>query len=258
MEKDEYLTWLEEQIKDEKSSSLYFKNNSTEAARRNVDIMLLVQHISKKDKNRITGFVDATDFALDEDFNIYDFTMKQKKGVLVKLTDSKGENHFFIKEGKTLSGKSQIFQFDRFLDVNDIKYLSDVISKDILYKDIEKVYDKLSRDPLHQRKNKFFKTVSDVKKEYSQEKLNNIGVGFEKEFKKAVTEASITQSPVDIAKTLYKNMNRQEKKDFHAAFATYTKEGFDTLLEKWKIEAVILKSKKDRKPTHKHELNFNR
>ena len=246
MKRDEklYFAALEKLVRDEKRNSIFFSDKSDSFA---LDIELLMRHLQKNDPDFIEHmydqYIDTTQLKGFKNVNeVRELVANMKKGSVVKWSDGKGNELYYVNQGRNImTGKKQIYVTTANLSKKDVKALRKSFMEKILKKDLETVYKKIQKEQQLKKGKKLglLKRNLVITQDYKNKELENIGTGFEKQFKKVFKEVgSASVDPNLIAATMIHNMSKGEQRDIAAAFSTFTESGFKSLLNKWKDEAL--------------------
>lgn len=246
-EEKEYFAALENLIRSEKKNSVFFREGSDSFA---LDIELLMRHLLQNDPHFTDHMFDHyVDTSQLKGFNtvaeVRELVAKMDKGSVVKWKDREGRELFYVNQGKNiLTGKKQIYVCTNLLSKKDVKSLQKSFMEHILKKDLKNVYKKIQKEQLKDRSRKpsFIKEAVTRRKDYREKELENIGTGFERQFKKIVKElGSPNVDPKTVAVSMFRTMSKGEQRDISAAFSHMTTEGFNSMLTKWRDETVGIK-----------------
>ena len=242
-EEKEYYDYLEKTIREQKSESSFWNRNSNSY---DMDILLLLNHIQKKNPHlidRIFGnFIDVTGKDGISRQDILNFMGKTDKGTVCKWKDENGEEILLMNNGQRFSKKSkQILVFGKNLNKDDLELFKKSMYGSVLKRDVQKIYDKISRDENIRKKSKSSVSFTDSIATRNEKIDDHSASSFEKNFKLLVKEQGTLCIPHATADTMLAFMPGTEKQKLAqnlASIGVKNENDWEHLLDKWKNEAL--------------------
>lgn len=256
MKKDEekkYYAWLENLVRGKIGSTLKTKEE------RDVEIMMIAQQILKKYPNLmdrlIAGTIDTTSLSAQGEQDIVRFLGKSEKGTTVIWKDRNGTEYLFINagEGSSINKKRVLILSDAQLHKDDFKSL---LFTKLLTKDIEHIYNKAYEKNRRKQSKRVIPDLFSSKNSF----INSAG-SFEKNFKKMIQKQGYGASGMGTASVMIRTMSAGEKKKLNQAFAAMGIKNADdlqTILEKWRMEAMQPSLKSKLSHNRKYEIEMER
>lgn len=250
-----YYKWLEILIRNRKKSELYLTDINKDE--KDIEIMLLAEQIIKKNPkvldDIIAGTVDATQNRNISQKDVLDFLSKTEKGTIVTWKDKDGNEYLFVNAGKGSFNKKRILILGEDFKVDDLNTLKKALARQVLLKDIKKVYENIARKQQTEKRNKTY-----LKDMFSEKnKIENTASNFKKNFKKIVKEYNGISSMATVG-LMVKTMSGTEKKKLTESFTAMGikgKNALETTLNAWRIEAINEMQNKSKKPKIRHSMS---
>jgi len=250
-----YYKWLEDVIRDRKKSELYLTDINQDE--KDIEIMLLAEQIIKKNPkvldDIIAGTVDATQNRNITQKNVLDFLGKTEKGTIVTWKDKDGNEYLFVNAGRGSFNKKRILILGEDFKVDDLNQLKKALARQVLLKDIKKVYEDIARKQLTEKRKKVY-----LKEMFSEKnKIENTASNFKKNFKKIVKEYNGISSMATVG-LMVKTMSGTEKKKLSESFTSMGikgKNALETTLNAWRNEALNEMQNKSKKPKIRHSMS---
>ena len=254
IEEFSYYKWLEDVIRDRKKSELYLTDINQDE--KDIEIMLLAEQIIKKNPkvldDIIAGTVDATQNRNISQKDVLDFLGKTEKGTIVTWKDKNGNEYLFVNAGRGSFNKKRILILGEDFKVDDFNTLKKALARQVLLKDIKKVYEEIARKQQTEKRNKVY-----LKDMFSEKnKIENTASNFKKNFKKIVKEYNGISSMATVG-LMVKTMSGSEKKKLAQSFTSMGikgKSALETTLNAWRNEALSEMQNKSRKPKIRHSM----
>ncbi len=254
IEEFSYYKWLEDVIRDRKKSELYLTDINQDE--KDIEIMLLAEQIIKKNPkvldDIIAGTVDATQNRNISQKDVLDFLGKTEKGTIVTWKDKNGNEYLFVNAGRGSFNKKRILILGEDFKVDDLNTLKKALARQVLLKDIKKVYEEIARKQQTEKRNKVY-----LKDMFSEKnKIENTASNFKKNFKKIVKEYNGISSMATVG-LMVKTMSGSEKKKLAQSFTSMGikgKSALETTLNAWRNEALSEMQNKSRKPKIRHSM----
>ena len=147
-EEKEYFAYLEKIIREQKAKSGFWRRNTSSYE---MDILMLMNHIARKNPHladRIVGnFVDTTGMKDCSKQDILSFMGRTEKGTICKWRNERGEEIYLVNNGENFFRQSkQILVFGNHMNRGDLELLRKSMYGAVLKRDIQKVYEKISRE----------------------------------------------------------------------------------------------------------------
>lgn len=223
IEEFSYYKWLEDLIRDRKKSELYLTDINKDE--KDIEIMLLAEQIIRKNPkvldDIIAGTVDATQNKNISQKDVLDF-----QRILILGEDFK---------------------------VDDLNTLKKALARQVLLKDIKKVYEDIARKQQTEKRNKTY-----LKDMFSEKnRIENTASNFKKNFKNIVKEYNGISSMATIG-LMVKTMSGSEKKKLTESFTAMGikgKNALETTLNAWRNEALNEMQNKSKKPKIRHSIS---
>lgn len=255
IEEFSYYKWLEDLIRDRKKSELYLTDINQDE--KDIEIMLLAEQIIKKNPkildDIIAGTVDATQNKNISQKDVLDFLGKTEKGTIVTWKDKDGNEYLFVNAGRGSFNKKRILILGEDFKADDLNTLKKVLARQVLLKDIKKVYEDIAKKQQTEKRNKLF-----LKDMFSEKnKIDNTASNFKKNFKKIVKEYNGISSMATVG-LMVKTMSGSEKKKLTESFAAMGikgKNALETTLNAWRNEALNEIRNKSKKPKIRHSIS---
>lgn len=255
IEEFSYYKWLEDLIRDRKKSELYFSDINQDE--KDIEIMLLAEQIIKRNPkvldDIIAGTVDTTRNRNISQKDVLDFLGKTEKGTIVTWKDKDGNEYFFVNAGRGSFNKKRILILGEDFKVDDLKTLKKALARQVLLKDIKKVYEDIAKKQQSEKRNKLF-----LKDMFSEKnKIENTASNFKKNFKKIVKEYNGISSMATVG-LMVKTMNGSEKKKLTESFTAMGikgKNALETTLNAWRNEALNEMQNKSKKPKIRYSMS---
>lgn len=250
-----YYKWLEDLIESRKKSEIYLTDINQDE--KDIEIMLLAEQIIKKNPkildDIIAGTVDATQNRNITQKNVLDFLGKTEKGTIVTWKDKDGNEYLFVNAGRGSFNKKRILILGEDFKVDDLNTLKKALARQVLLKDIKKVYEDIARKQLTEKRKKVY-----LKEMFSEKnKIENTASNFKKNFKKIVKEYNGISSMATVG-LMVKTMSGTEKKKLSESFTSMGikgKNALETTLNAWRNEALNEMQNKSKKPKIRHSLS---
>ncbi|WP_288958420.1 hypothetical protein [uncultured Treponema sp.] len=250
-----YYKWLEDLIKSRKKSEIYLTDINQDE--KDIEIMLLAEQIIKKNPkvldDIIAGTVDATQNRNISQKDVLEFLGKTEKGTIVTWKDKDGNEYLFVNAGRGSFNKKRILILGEDFKVDDLNQLKKTLARQVLLKDIKKVYEDIARKQLTEKRNKIY-----LKDMFSEKnKIENTASNFKKNFKKIVKEYNGISSMATVG-LMVKTMSASEKKKLSESFTSMGikgKNALETTLNAWRNEALNEMQNKSKKPKIRHSLS---
>ena len=255
IEEFSYYKWLEDLIRDRKKSELYLTDINQDE--KDIEIMLLAEQIIKRNPkvldDIITGTVDATQNKNISQKDVLDFLGKTEKGTIVTWKDKDGNEYLFVNAGRGSFNKKRILILGEDFKVDNLTTLKKALARQVLLKDIKKVYEDIARKQQTEKRNKtYLKDMFSEKK-----KIENTASNFKKNFKKIVKEYNGISSMATVG-LMVKTMSGSEKKKLTESFTAMGikgKNALETTLNAWRNEAINEMQNKSKKPKIRHSMS---
>lgn len=255
IEEFSYYKWLEDVIRERKKSELYLTDINQDE--KDIEIMLLAEQIIKKNPkvldDIIAGTVDATQNRNISQKDVLDFLGKTEKGTIVTWKDKNGNEYLFVNTGKGAFNKKRILVLGEDFKVDDLNTLKKALARQVLLKDIKKVYEEIAKKQQSEKRNKTY-----LKDMFSEKnKIENTASSFKKNFKKIVKEYNGISSMATVG-LMVKTMSGPEKKKLAASFTSMGikgKSALETTLNAWRNEALNEMNSISKKPKIRHSLS---
>ena len=250
-----YYKWLEDLIRDRKKSELYLTDINQDE--KDIEIMLLAEQIIKRNPkvldDIIAGTVDATQNRNISQKDVLDFLGKTEKGTIVTWKDKDGNEYLFVNAGRGSFNKKRILILGEDFKVDDLNTLKKALARQVLLKDIKKVYEDIARKQQTEKRNKTY-----LKDMFSEKnKIENTASNFKKNFKKIVKEYNGISSMATVG-LMVKTMSGSEKKKLTESFTAMGikgKNALETTLNAWRNEAINEMQNKSKKPKIRHFMS---
>lgn len=262
IEEFSYYKWLEDLIRNRKKSELYLTNINKDE--KDIEIMLLAEQIIKKNPkvldDIIAGTVDATQNRNISQKDVLDFLSKTEKGTIVTWKDKDGNEYLFVNAGKGSFNKKRILILGVDFKVDDLNTLKKALARQVLLKDIKKVYEDIARKHQTEKRNKtYLKDMFTYLKDMFSEKnkIKNTASNFKKNFKKIVKEYNGISSMATVG-LMVKTMSSTEKKKLTKSFTAMGikgKNALETTFNAWRNEAINEMQNKSKKPKIRHSMS---
>lgn len=254
IEEFSYYKWLEDLIRDRKKSELFLTDINQDE--KDIEIMLLAEQIIKKNPkildDIIAGTVDATQNKNISQKDVLDFLGKTEKGTIVTWKDKDGNEYLFVNAGRGSFNKKRILILGEDFKVDDLNTLKKVLARQVLLKDIKKVYEDIAKKQQTEKRNKLF-----LKDMFSEKnKIDNTASNFKKNFKKIVKEYNGISSMATVG-LMVKTMSGSEKKKLTESFTAMGikgKNALETTLNAWRNEALN-EIRNTKKPKIRHSIS---
>lgn len=252
-EEKRYYAWLEDMVRGKIGSTLKTKEE------RDVEIMMIAQQISQKYPKLmdrlIAGTIDTTSLSAQGEQDIVRFLGKSEKGTTVIWKDRNGTEYLFINagEGSSINKKRVLILSDAQLHKDDFKSL---LFTKLLTKDIEHIYNKAYEKNRRKQSRRIIPELFSSRNSF----INSAG-SFEKNFKKMIQKQGYGASGMNTASVMIRTMSAGEKKKLNQAFAAMGIKNADdlqTVLEKWKTEAIQSSFKYKLSHNQKQEVEMER
>ena len=137
--------------------------------------------------------------------------------------------------------------------VDDLNTLKKALARQVLLKDIKKVYEDIARKQQTEKRNKTY-----LKDMFSEKnKIENTASNFKKNFKKIVKEYNGISSMATVG-LMVKTMSGSEKKKLTESFTAMGikgKNALETTLNAWRNEAINEMQNKSKKPKIRHFMS---
>lgn len=255
IEEFSYYKWLEDLIRDRKKSELYLTDINQDE--KDIEIMLLAEQIIRKNPkvldDIIAGTVDATQNKNISQKDVLDFLGKTEKGTIVTWKDKDGNEYLFVNAGRGSFNKKRILILGEDFKVDDLNTLKKALARQVLLKDIKKVYEDIAKKQQTEKRNKTY-----LKDMFSEKnKIENTASNFKKNFKKIVKEYNGISS-MATAGLMVKTMSGLEKKKLTESFTAMGikgKNALETTLNAWRNEALNEMQNKSKKPKIRHSMS---
>ena len=255
IEEFSYYKWLEDLIRNRKKSKLYLTDINKDE--KDIEIMLLAEQIIKKNPkvldDIIAGTVDATQNRNISQKDVLDFLSKTEKGTIVTWKDKDGNEYLFVNAGKGSFNKKRILILGEDFKVDDLNTLKKALARQVLLKDIKKVYEDIARKHQTEKRNKTY-----LKDMFSEKnKIKNTASNFKKNFKKIVKEYNGISSMATVG-LMVKTMSSTEKKKLTESFTAMgikCKNALETTFNAWRNEAINEMQNKSKKPKIRHSMS---
>lgn len=255
IEEFSYYKWLEDLIRDRKKSELYLTDINQDE--KDIEIMLLAEQIIKRNPkildDIIAGTVDATQNRNISQKDVLDFLGKTEKGTIVTWKDKDGNEYLFVNAGRGSFKKKRILILGEDFKVDDLNTLKKALARQVLLKDIKKVYEDIARKQKTEKRNKTY-----LKDMFSEKnKIENTASNFKKNFKKIVKEYNGISSMATVG-LMVKTMSGSEKKKLTESFTAMGikgKNALETTLNAWRNEAINEMQNKSKKPKIRHSMS---
>lgn len=255
IEEFSYYKWLEDLIRDRKKSELYLTDINQDE--KDIEIMLLAEQIIKRNPkvldDIITGTVDATQNKNISQKDVLDFLGKTEKGTIVTWKDKDGNEYLFVNAGRGSFNKKRILILGEDFKVDNLTTLKKALARQVLLKDIKKVYEDIARKQQTEKRNKTY-----LKDMFSEKnKIENTASNFKKNFKKIVKEYNGISSMATVG-LMVKTMSGSEKKKLTESFTAMGikgKNALETTLNAWRNEAINEMQNKSKKPKIRHSMS---
>jgi len=255
IEEFSYYKWLEDLIRDRKKSELYLTDINQDE--KDIEIMLLAEQIIKRNPkvldDIIAGTVDATQNRNISQKDVLDFLGKTEKGTVVTWKDKDGNEYLFVNAGRGSFNKKRILILGEDFKVDDLNTLKKALARQVLLKDIKKVYEDIARKQQTEKRNKTY-----LKDMFSEKnKIENTASDFKKNFKKIVKEYNGISSMATVG-LMVKTMRGSEKKKLTESFTAMGikgKNALETTLNAWRNEAINEMQNKSKKPKIRHSMS---
>ena len=255
IEEFSYYKWLEDLIRDRKKSELYLTDINQDE--KDIEIMLLAEQIIKRNPkvldDIIAGTVDATQNRNISQKDVLDFLGKTEKGTIVTWKDKDGNEYLFVNAGRGSFNKKRILILGEDFKVDDLTTLKKALARQVLLKDIKKVYEDIARKQQTEKRNKTY-----LKDMFSEKnKIENTASNFKKNFKKIVKEYNGISSMATVG-LMVKTMSGSEKKKLTESFTAMGikgKNALETTLNAWRNEAINEMQNKSKKPKIRHSMS---
>ena len=255
IEEFSYYKWLEDLIRDRKKSELYLTDINQDE--KDIEIMLLAEQIIKRNPkvldDIIAGTVDATQNRNISQKDVLDFLGKTEKGTIVTWKDKDGNEYLFVNAGRGSFNKKRILILGEDFKVDDLNTLKKALARQVLLKDIKKVYENIARKQQTEKRNKTY-----LKNMFSEKnKIENTASNFKKNFKKIVKEYNGISSMATVG-LMVKTMSGSEKKKLTESFTAMGikgKNALETTLNAWRNEAINEMQNKSKKPKIRHSMS---
>ncbi|SJZ30624.1 hypothetical protein [Treponema porcinum] len=262
IEEFSYYKWLEDLIRNRKKSELYLTHINKDE--KDIEIMLLAEQIIKKNPkvldDIIAGTVDATQNRNISQKDVLDFLSKTEKGTIVTWKDKDGNEYLFVNAGKGSFNKKRILILGEDFKVDDLNTLKKALARQVLLKDIKKVYEDIARKHQTEKRNKtYLKDMFTYLKDMFSEKnkIKNTASNFKKNFKKIVKEYNGISSMATVG-LMVKTMSSTEKKKLTESFTAMGikgKNALETTFNAWRNEAINEMQNKSKKPKIRHSMS---
>lgn len=244
-EEKEYFAYLEKIIREQKARSGFWHRSTSSYE---MDILILMNHIAKKNPHLadriVDNFVDTTRMKDCSKQDILAFMGRTEKGTICKWRNENGEEIYLVNNGENFFKKSkQILVFGNHVNRGDIELLRKSMYGAVLKKDIQKVYEKISREE-HKKMRRVDSplfSILDSMAERREKITEHTASDFEKNFKRLVREQGSICIPRATADTMLAFMSRSEiHKLGHGLNSIGVRNELDweRLLSKWKEEAL--------------------
>lgn len=255
IEEFSYYKWLEDLIRDRKKSELYLTDINQDE--KDIEIMLLAEHIIKKNPkvldDIIAGTVDTTQNKNISQKDVLDFLGKTEKGTIVTWKDKNGNEYLFVNAGRSSFNKKRILILGEDFKIDDLNTLKKALARQVLLKDIKKVYEDIARKQQTEKRNKTY-----LKDMFSEKnKIENTASNFKKNFKNIVKEFNGISSMATVG-VMVKTMSGSEKKKLTESFTAMGikgKNALETTLNAWRNEALNEMQNKSKKPKIRHFMS---
>ena len=255
IEEFSYYKWLEDLIRDRKKSELYLTDINQDE--KDIEIMLLAEQIIKRNPkvldDIIAGTVDATQNRNISQKDVLDFLGKTEKGTIVTWKDKDGNEYLFVNAGRGSFNKKRILILGEDFKVDNLTTLKKALARQVLLKDIKKVYEDIARKQQTEKRNKTY-----LKDMFSEKnKIENTASNFKKNFKKIVKEYNGISSMATLG-LMVKTMSGSEKKKLTESFTAMGikgKNALETTLNAWRNEAINEMQNKSKKPKIRHSMS---
>ena len=255
LEEFSYYKWLEDVIRERKKSELYLTDINQDE--KDIEIMLLAEQIIKKNPrvldDIIAGTVDATQNKNITQKDVLNFLGKTEKGTIVTWKDKSGNEYLFVNAGRGSLNKKRILILGEDFKSDDLKNLKKTLARQVLLKDIKKVYEEIARKQQTEKKNKDY-----LKEMFSDKnKIENTASNFKKNFKKIVKEYNGISSMATVG-LMVKTMSGSEKKKLTESFTSMGikgKNALETTLNAWRNEAINEMNLKSKKPKIRRSIS---
>lgn len=255
IEEFSYYKWLEDLIRNRKKSELYLTDINQDE--KDIEIMLLAEQIIKKNPkvldDIIAGTVDATQNKNISQKDVLDFLGKTEKGTIVTWKDKEGNEYLFVNAGRGSFNKKRILIMGEDFKVDELNTLKKVLARQVLLKDIKKVYEEIAKKQQTEKRNKTY-----LKDMFSEKnKIENTASSFKKNFKKIVKEYNSISSMATVG-LMVKTMSGSEKKKLSESFTAMGikgKNALETTLNAWRNEALNEMQNKSKKPKIRHSMS---
>lgn len=255
IEEFSYYKWLEDLIRDRKKSELYLTDINKDE--KDIEIMLLAEQIIRKNPkvldDIIAGTVDATQNKNISQKDVLDFLGKTEKGTIVTWKDKDGNEYLFVNAGRGSYNKKRILILGEDFKVDDLNTLKKALARQVLLKDIKKVYEDIARKQQTEKRNKTY-----LKDMFSEKnRIENTASNFKKNFKNIVKEYNGISSMATIG-LMVKTMSGSEKKKLTESFTAMGikgKNALETTLNAWRNEALNEMQNKSKKPKIRHSIS---
>lgn len=255
IEEFSYYKWLEDAIRDRKKSEFYLTDINQDE--KDIEIMLLAEQIIKRNPkildDIIAGTVDATQNRNISQKDVLDFLGKTEKGTIVTWKDKDGNEYLFVNAGRGSLNKKRILVLGKDFKVDDLNTLKKALARQVLLKDIKKVYEDIARKQQTEKRKKVY-----LKDMFSEKnKIENTASNFKKNFKKIVKEYNGISSMATVG-LMVKTMSGTEKKKLSESFTSMGIKGqnaLETTLNAWRTEALNEMQNKSKKPKIRHSIS---
>ena len=244
-EEKEYFAYLEKIIREQKAKSGFWRRNTSSYE---MDILMLMNHIARKNPHlasRIVGnFVDTTGMKDCSKQDILSFMGRTEKGTICKWRNERGEEIYLVNNGENFFRQSkQILVFGNHMNRGDLELLRKSMYGAVLKRDIQKVYEKISREERKkmQRKESPLLSILDSMADRREKIMEHTASDFEKNFKKLVREQGAICIPRATADTMLAFMPKSEIHKLGLglnSIGVRSELDWERLLSKWKEEAL--------------------
>lgn len=255
IEEFSYYKWLEDLIRDRKKSEFYLTDINQDE--KDIEIMLLAEQIIRKNPkvldDIIAGTVDASQNKNISQKDVLDFLGKTEKGTIVTWKDKDGNEYLFVNAGRGSFNKKRILILGEDFKVDDLNTLKKALARQVLLKDIKKVYEDIAKKQQTEKRNKTY-----LKDMFSEKnRIENTASNFKKNFKNIVKEYNGISSMATVG-LMVKTMSGSEKKKLTESFTAMGikgKNALETTLNAWRNEALNEMQNKSKKPKIRHSIS---
>lgn len=256
-----YNLWLSDLIRGRKKSSPYFTDR--DEARRDVDVIRLTEEIARQHPEtleKLLAFtVDAKSRSISRK-DVLEYLASQDKGASVIWHDRDGNEVLFVNTGKSTSlGKKKIAILSGAFSDGDIESLKQRLLKEMLRKDVEKIYRKIApKENMGILKEGNYSRQKEIRPA-GKEKFST-AQGFEKDFKNRIKAQGAGASSARTFSSMVNAMSGSQAKSLLKTLnAMGIKPGneFKSLLSRWRTEALNERLAEEKKPRRRISISQN-